>query len=100
MMDGYEAMFQTRVPIARGSVEAHMETMDKMGNESLSVVYGTTLDGDVAAQVNWANGELGQQGGPRLGSDLERLLHEPRVPVACARLPASLIRVIGEAGGG
>ena len=56
MQRGYEAMFtKTGVPIARGGIDAHMMLVDRYGEGSLGLVYGTTLQGDTAARVNWEN---------------------------------------------
>ena len=55
MRDGYEAIFTSGIPVQWATMEAHMVVMDKLGNESLGLVYGTKLESEKAAGVNWTN---------------------------------------------
>ena len=56
MWRGYHAIFTCpEEPVARATMEAQMMLVDKLGNESMGVVYGTELTGAVATKVNWAN---------------------------------------------
>ena len=55
MLDVYEALFTSAPPVLRASVEAHAMTTDSEGNQSLNIVYGTSMDSDVASRMNWKN---------------------------------------------
>ena len=54
MVDGYVAIFMTRIPIQQATMEAHMTLSDGAGNEALGAVYGTSLHTDDARPVNWS----------------------------------------------
>ena len=59
MWDGYHAIFTCGAEgVALATMEARMTLLDNLGNESMGIVYGTTLSGDVASRVNWDNREI------------------------------------------
>lgn len=56
MWHGYHAIFTCEAePVRWARMQARMPLMDKMGNESMGTVYGTSITSDVAKRINWAN---------------------------------------------
>ena len=55
MMDVYEAIYTSGVPVSSVTVEAHMPLMDSKGNSSMGIIYGTRLNNNDAKGINWSN---------------------------------------------
>lgn len=58
MMESFQALFTSAVPVGMVSIEAYMMLIDKFGNEEEGIVYGATMRSQVASQVNWENWEI------------------------------------------
>ena len=55
MADGYAAAMTAGCSIVRATMEAQTTLVDRKGNRSLAAVYGTSLRGEEAVDVNWKN---------------------------------------------
>ena len=55
MLDSYEVIYTSHVPVAGASITASAMLVDGFGRESEAVIYQTWLDGRTASQVNWNN---------------------------------------------
>ncbi|MDE0713226.1 MAG: hypothetical protein OXH60_13965 [Rhodospirillales bacterium] len=55
MRDGYEAAFTHSKPVQLVTMAVHMTLVDRFGNESVELVYGTRMESDIAGRINWEN---------------------------------------------
>lgn len=55
MVDIYEAIYTSGVPVRAATVEAHLDLVDAYGNERLGKAYGTRLRNTEAYRINWEN---------------------------------------------
>ena len=56
MMDGFEAVYTSGLPIKTATMEAQMTLVDSFGNDTpLRPVYGTRMNNDVGSKINWEN---------------------------------------------
>lgn len=58
MIDAYEALYQSGMPIQQVTMFMIAPTIDGYGNESEALVYKTQMTREIAEQVNWKNKEL------------------------------------------
>ena len=55
MMNVYEAVYTSGIPVTQANVEAYMDIIDVKGNESSGLVYSTSLKRIDAKGINWEN---------------------------------------------
>lgn len=55
MLEAYESIFTSGVPIHFARMTATFTMIDGLGNESVTDVYATQINFDVGEQVNWEN---------------------------------------------
>ena len=53
MMDGYHAAFTARTPVLRVTMTASMELLDRLGNNTQGIVYGTSARAADFTNMNW-----------------------------------------------
>ncbi len=58
MRRGYHAAYTCGEPVDLATMEARMGLIDKHGNESVGIVYGTRLAATEAGKVNWENRDI------------------------------------------